>query len=619
MRFWLILSFLLLFISCLQDIKQPNGNAPILAKYHKKILSTTPDSILYYLNKCDKLITENLPDSILAENSYLKGYYFNKIKNQPDSSYKYYNKAISFSKEKIRYKRELNYFLNLAETYLNNDKNANALATINTFETLVKNSKNNSKNLEYIYDFKEKYYAKFNNTTKQLAYNKRLATLYKKSKDSINIFLNVIDRANIYLKNNAYKQANHLLDSLAKSAQKPSNPYAIYRFNLKQGDYAYHNKKQVQSLDYYKNALRYLKKDKYYQNAQVFNEVKQLYINIFETAITLKKYSIAKKYQDTIASFQLNNSLKKDFLFHKMTLNYLSKKNSTTWKQELAAFYDFLNTMEVKRINNKLYKLEKLKTSEQELIIANQQAALKNQRLKKRQYLLLFISLFFGTGIFYLYILYKQRKEISTKNELLLEQRLLSAQMNPHFASNVLFSIHSFIKTEPNKAENYLLLFSRLLRQNLESSLKNYIAIHTEVALLKNYLDLQLIRFPNKFTYHIALENSFEDAGICIPPMLVQPFVENALIHGILPLETAGEIHLQFIQKKEYILCTIQDNGKGFRLKQAEKKVSSTQLIEKLLRKTISNPVSVRSNSKETKGTIVYLKIPYQINFNLNL
>ena len=614
MKHSLIISifFTAIFISCNKPIKQ--DNSILLNAYHKQILKTTPDSVLIYITKCDALITPNLPDSILAENSYLKGYYFNRIKRQADSSYQYYNKAISFSKDKIQHKREVNYFLNLAETYLNNDKNVNALATINKFEKLIKNTENNLDNLQRVYDFKKQYYAKFNATTKQLKYISLLDKLFKKTHDTLNVFLNTIDRSDIYLKNKKDQLAIQLLDSLSNSLNQLKHPYAYYTLFLKQGNYAFNYKKHNIALKKYKAALFYLKKDKY----KIENKLKiqQLYLKIFETAINAKKYQIAQKYEDTISRFRLNNSLKKSFLQHKIIFNYSRGSHIEVLQKELNDFFVFLNKIEKNRVDTKLYELEKLTNREQKLVIKNQQTQLKNEILKKRQYLLLSLSLFFASVIFYLYRLYKHRKKIAFKNELLLEQRLLSAQINPHFASNVLFSIHSFIKTDPDKASNYLIQFSKLFRQSLTNSLKNYITLDAEIALLKNYLDLQLLHFPNRFDYTIELSAIPTDNGITIPPMLIQPFVENAIMHGIIPQQMKGKISIQFSQKTQYLLCIITDNGVGINTKSLKKSSISSELIKKLLSKKTPNPVLIRSNTENIKGTIVYLKIPYKINFN---
>ena len=113
-----------------------------------------------------------------------------------------------------------------------------------------------------------------------------------------------------------------------------------------------------------------------------------------------------------------------------------------------------------------------------------------------------------------------------------MQQRLLRSQMNPHFTFNTLYAIQNQIKKDPEGAKDYMLKFSRLLRLILENSMQNYVQLEKEIDSLKKYMDLQLLRFPSKFNYQITLKDIEEDDLIFIPPMLMQPFVENSIEHG---------------------------------------------------------------------------------------
>ena len=125
-----------------------------------------------------------------------------------------------------------------------------------------------------------------------------------------------------------------------------------------------------------------------------------------------------------------------------------------------------------------------------------------------------------------------------------MEQRLLRSQMNPHFIFNALNSIQSYV-SENNTldSEVYLSRFSRLMRQILEHSQEEFILLKDDLNALESYLSLEQIRFENSFEY-IINDEDINQENIMIPPMIFQPFVENAILHGIEPKATKGLINI---------------------------------------------------------------------------
>ena len=146
-----------------------------------------------------------------------------------------------------------------------------------------------------------------------------------------------------------------------------------------------------------------------------------------------------------------------------------------------------------------------------------------------------------------------------------LEQKALRAQMNPHFIFNALNSIQSFLLYEENdKAEKYLLQFASLIRETLNNSRESYISIASEMRILEKYLDLERMRFKQKFVYSIHSELTQEELHYGVPPMLIQPYVENAVLHGFPRIETGGQIEIRFIAlQNSRLTCTVTDNGIG--------------------------------------------------------
>lgn len=143
------------------------------------------------------------------------------------------------------------------------------------------------------------------------------------------------------------------------------------------------------------------------------------------------------------------------------------------------------------------------------------------------------------------------------------EQRLLLMQMNPHFIFNSLASIQQFIgDNEAVVAQQFLGRFSRLMRLILENSSRPFVPLADETELLEHYLNLEKLRFGNRFCF--SIENDIDEPEfVMIPPMITQPFVENAVLHGFRDKHEGGVLTLKYIQEGNMIRCTVSDNGCG--------------------------------------------------------
>ena len=159
-----------------------------------------------------------------------------------------------------------------------------------------------------------------------------------------------------------------------------------------------------------------------------------------------------------------------------------------------------------------------------------------------------------------------QQKVINYEKELLeLEQQALRLQMNPHFIFNALNSIqHAILSGKQNDAYNSLELFSSLIRGILENSKHKFISLEDEIEILEIYIQIEAKRFSSDFNYEIKIDDDLDTSGIKIPPMLIQPFVENSIWHGLMP-KTEGEkkLILSFACTDDSVICKVEDNGIG--------------------------------------------------------
>ncbi len=158
-----------------------------------------------------------------------------------------------------------------------------------------------------------------------------------------------------------------------------------------------------------------------------------------------------------------------------------------------------------------------------------------------------------------------------------LEMKALRAQMNPHFIFNCLNSINRFIVVNDNdSASEYLTKFSRLIRQVLDNSRGEKVSLLTEIETLKLYIEMEFLRFGNKFEYKIILNPGLEPEKYVVQPMLIQPYVENAIWHGLMHRKEKGFLWLHFSRMENTLHVMIEDNGVG---RAMAKKIKESQLI----------------------------------------
>ncbi len=245
---------------------------------------------------------------------------------------------------------------------------------------------------------------------------------------------------------------------------------------------------------------------------------------------------------------------------------------------------------------------------------------------------LLIVSLISG----FVYLLFRRRinlvrEKAAIKQQMAeLEGKALRAQMNPHFIFNSLNAIQKLIVVQDMDASyNYLSKFSKLLRLVLDNSDKNYISLSQELEMNKLYLELESLRFKNSFRYTIELNQQTDPDIILIPSLLLQPFIENAIWHGLMHREGEKILKIRFSENNQYLTCTIEDNGIGREKSAAIKaqklgaqyfKSKGTNLSEQRIRllNTLGNEnakiefFDLRDNEKEPCGTRVVIQIPLQ-------
>jgi len=301
-----------------------------------------------------------------------------------------------------------------------------------------------------------------------------------------------------------------------------------------------------------------------------------------------KSIELSKNYNDLyLAKYNLdllyNINLKNGD--YKQALDYFQQKSVV-----IDSIYNIKSRKEVERLALE-YETEK-KNKEIELL--NKESRINEIELKKSNQLQ--AAFLFATvlALLVLFLLWSRQKN-KVKTDKLLKQAMeqdfekklaesemqaLRAQMNPHFLFNCLNSINSFIiKNEQEQASEYLSKFSKLIRCVLNNSKSSKVTLANELEALELYIEMEALRFSNKFEYKIKVDSEVEKDYIEIPPLIIQPYVENSIWHGLMhKKEGIGILLIEIKKENDILVCTVEDNGIG---REAALKLKSKSAVKR--------------------------------------
>lgn len=292
-------------------------------------------------------------------------------------------------------------------------------------------------------------------------------------------------------------------------------------------------------------------------------------------------------------------------------INYYKENNDIT--SALSTYNDFVHQLDTliksdsTLIEEKFFQLheERIKRLENE-------RALKDElivRTNRFNYVLLGAIILI---LFFLVLIARALYSISKKNKRIALQSL-RREMNPHFIFNSLNSVNQFIaQNNELEANKYLSSYSRLMRNMMENSNKDFITLTTELEQLKEYLELEHMRFRDKFTYEIHVDDALDTDAVYIPNMIIQPQLENAIWHGLRYKEGNGLLILRIEKQDKNIVITVEDNGIGLKRSQELKTKHQKQHHSRgltntnerilLLKELYHIPISIQITEKESEG-----------------
>lgn len=507
------------------------------------------------------------------------------------------NLAANVYNAKANFDKSIDYYLQILDSYNGYSKDENYIETVLNLSQIFNRIKQIQKSLAYT-RLTIPYILGYKISKEKADFLNKLTARY---------FYAYQDTKEIGYRDSAWLFVNQALQ-VAKQMNDDKNKIIAYtRMNA-----------IVESKKEYTLALRYIDSGMNLCDTNVhWRQLLTLYGD--KGNIYMKQGNYAQAKEDALRCLNYSKQVKHPPLIaNAYSLLYAIAKESNNYKEALEAMENEKNISDSLLAEKNIIKINELEKKYNQATNEKKISYLTQQR---NIYIL--VGLLILLAIFF-YIRHQQHK--SRQKIVEAEQRLNRARINPHFFFNALSSLQAFALRENTGVElsNNLAKFSHIMRETLESTYKDYISIEQEIDFIGEYLLLQQIRFPNRFNFSIKADENIAVDELYIPSMIIQPFVENAIEHGLHDIDYVGKIDVCFSEINNEIKVTITDNGNGFHISNKETKHTSraSQIIkDRIYLLNIKLKSKARfsiNNNKDNKGVLVeiYLPVLYEADIN---
>jgi len=306
---------------------------------------------------------------------------------------------------------------------------------------------------------------------------------------------------------------------------------------------------------------------------------------------------------------------------------YKTYRKEGNWKEAL--FYNeqthsLTDSLQNKELQEKVLEIEakyQAEKKERQIELLHNENELKNARIKLQNVYIWGVSFLFilvSAGSVWIV---RQKRIKQRAKQVELEQKLLRSQMNPHFLFNSLGAIQSYmLKNDGRKAAFYLSNLSSLMRSILKNSREEVISLQEEKETLEKYLVIHKLRLGERLNYVVSVSDELDMEEVYLPPMMIQPFVENAIIHGIEPMDKEGIIQVRFYKEETFLVMQVDDNGAGIHDSSKNKNAAHVSYALQIFKERVANlkkrygteilySIIAKDPSIES-GTLVTVKIP---------
>ncbi|WP_281309433.1 tetratricopeptide repeat-containing sensor histidine kinase [Flavobacterium flavigenum] len=473
------------------------------------------------------------------------------------------------------------------------------------------------------------------------------------AKDASEEKININDANRLRNSSNPASQTDYV-DSNIELLKKENKSKEVTEAYVQKAQNSLDLKDKKVAIESYKKALVYAK-DKPEAVIKIKNEIAKVYAsdNQFEEAIGINEKLLAEavtkqdfntqiKQLQSLASLYLKKEEpNKAVLSLKEAYDLASRKGNSAEakktllelvqyykaegneKESMALYEGFLkNFDQLIQSDTTLINTKKFQITEGKIRQLEKEKSLKDELItKKNTFNYFLIGSVILLLVLFLFIV-KSLYSIKTKNKEIALQSL-RREMNPHFIFNSLNSVNQFISENKElEANKYLTSYSTLMRDMMENSNKDFIILDKEVERLQKYLDLEHLRFQDKFDFEITVDKELDAETVFVPNMIIQPHLENAIWHGLRYLDKKGFLHLKFQLSEGKVNVIIEDNGIGLtksqELKTSNQKVHESRglnntkerisLLNELYKKNIS--FAIKEKELPESGTVVEIIFP---------
>ncbi len=395
---------------------------------------------------------------------------------------------------------------------------------------------------------------KLKDYNKALSYIKVTDSLFSKGIDTASIISIKNNKASVYLQLKEYNKALKSYSEAMQLSHATGNP-KILASVLNNIGYTYIEAGEYQSAEKFLRGAATLNKNIKDVNASPYKGLGNLFL------LRAKNDSAAINYKKALNIYVSNNNAKDEIEVRDklvaiaiMSGDYVKALDNQIIRDSLQLNVSRLEQNRLLNFANVNYEVKQKETE------INHQKEINS----RNQWLLIStVLLFVLLAIVTAFYIYNTKLRAANKASK-LEQSLLRIQMNPHFIFNTLAAIQNItLEGNPIKSSNYIAKFSKLIRQNFDYVRKDAISLDKEIAMISNYIETQQLRFNNVFTYSLEINNSIDTTKIQVPPMLLQPFLENAIEYGLKEKKEGGKLQLKIEKEGQELLFVILDNGLG--------------------------------------------------------
>lgn len=558
----------------------------LLLKYGKSLFFTNSDSMMYYAEEGLRISEKIKWATGIADAYQLKGVSYSYVLAQPVKALDCYHKALAVNEKLGRKQFQWQTMANIALIHYTQEEYPEALDYYKKAESVLNSMENKSGEGRLLMNIGHVYF-ELKDTTAAMHNYERSLSISEKNGDSL--------------------VAANVLNSMG------------YIFMRKQN---------------YPAALDYISRSILIAGLTNNSVTKaSALVNMSLLNLQTKNFTEAEKYANE--GLELSKVVG-NLQFQRQAWEALQKVYEQTgrFRESLNAYKQYIS------LNDSLISSEKKKEiARKEMQFqfdkkrALDQAELKRQRIIKNSLIggAAFLLLAALAGI----ILYKKKRDAEEEKKEAefktlvsdTEMKALRAQMNPHFIFNSLGAISDFmIKNNAKLADEYLGKFSTLMRMVLENSEQKEIPLSEDIKALGLYMELEALRLNHHFTFEIKIEDDIDAHNTLVPPLLMQPFVENSIRHGLSEKEGMGKIMIHFTKEDDMLICNIEDNGIGLEKAKAIKSIAPQMSKKSLGIKITQSRINILNQQKKKQtasmkirdfgqGTYVEIKLPLVLNF----